>query len=217
MFCPSCGQTVPEDSQFCASCGARLGVVQAPAAVTGQTASSSSPFAGREFIVEQKIVAMRDTFGIKDRSGNLLAYVKRKMVSLGPNFWFESPNGTRLGEVKGKVVAVRPTFEVYGAQGQLLAVVKKKMMKLLGSEWWLENSSGQEVARINGNITAHDFTIQSPTGTPLAQISKKWVTVRDSYGVEIVGSDLDPYVILAYVVAMDHVEYKDKRSSISFG
>jgi hypothetical protein len=126
LFCPSCGQTVPEDSQFCASCGARLGVVQAPAAVTGQTASSSSPFAGTEFIIEQKIVAMRDTFAIKDRSGNLFAYVKRKMVSLGPNFWFESPNGTRLGEVKGKVVAVRPTFEVYGAKDSCLPSSRRR-------------------------------------------------------------------------------------------
>lgn len=217
LFCPSCGQTVPEDSQFCASCGARLGVAQAPAAVTAQTASSSSPFAGTEFIIEQKIVAMRDTFAIKDRSGNLLAYVKKKIVSVGPNFWFESPNGARLGEVKGKVIAVRPTFEIYDTQGQLLAVVKKKIMKLLGSEWWLENSSGQEVARIKGNITEHDFTIQSPTGTPLAQINKKWVSVRDSYGVEILSSDLDSYVILAYAIAMDHVEYKGTSKRIGFG
>lgn len=111
--------------------------------------------------------------------------------------------------MKGKVVAVRPTFEIYDTQGQLLAVVKKKVLKLLGSEWWLENASGQEVARIKGNITEHDFTIQSPTGTPLAQITKKWVTVRDS-GVEILSSDLDPYTILAYAIAMDHVEYKGK-------
>jgi uncharacterized protein YxjI len=160
---------------------------------------------------------MRDTYGIKDRNGNLLAYVKKKMVSLGPNFWFESPDGTRLGEVKGKVVAVRPTFEIYDTQGQLVAVVKKKVLKLLGSEWWLENASGQEVARIKGNITVHDFTIQSPAGAALAQIHKKWVSVRDSYGVEILSSDLDPYTILAYAIAMDHVEYKSKGTNISFG
>ena len=178
---------------------------------------SNAPFLGNEFIIEQKIVAMRDTYGIKDRNGNLLAYVKKKMVSIGPNFWFESPDGTRLGEVKGKVVAVRPTFEIYDTQAQLIAVVKKKMLKLLGSEWWLENASGQEVARITGNITAHDFTIESPAGAALAQIHKKWVSVRDSYGVEILSSDLDPYTILAYAIAMDHVEYKSKGTNISFG
>jgi uncharacterized protein YxjI len=219
LLCPSCGQTIPEDSKFCTNCGAKLFEAEVPPStvVTGQTSSSSVPFTGTQFIVEQKIMAMRDTFGIKDRNGNLLAYVKKKIVSLGPNFWFESSDGVRLGEVKGKIVAVRPTFEIYDTQGQLLAVVKKKILKLLGSEWWLENASGQEVARINGNITEHDFTIQSPEGTALAQIHKKWVSVRDSYGVEILSSGLDPYTILAYAIAMDHVEYKGKGTSISFG
>jgi uncharacterized protein YxjI len=219
LLCPSCGQTIPDDSKFCTNCGAKLGDMQAsPSTVaTDQTFSPGAPFSGTEFIIEQKIMTMRDTFGIKDRNGNLLAYVKKKIVSLGPNFWFESPEGARLGEVKGKVIAVRPTFEIYDTQGQLLAVVKKKVLKLLGSEWWLENSSGQEVARIKGNITEHDFTIQSAAGTALAQIHKKWVSVRDSYGVEILSSDLDPYVILAYAIAMDHVEYKGTSTRIGFG
>ena len=57
-------------------------------------------------------MALRDTFGIKDRNGNLLAYVrKKKIVSSGPQFYFETPDGIRLGEMRGKVLTVRPTFE----------------------------------------------------------------------------------------------------------
>lgn len=215
LYCPSCGKEVMETTKFCESCGASL---------TGSQAVSSglaaqplvSTFTGMQYIIEQKIVAVRDTYGIKDREGNLLAYVKRKIVSVGPNFWFETPDGTRLGEVHGKVLAVRPTFEIYDTQQKLLAVVKKKLLKLLGSEWWLESPPGQEVARIKGNITEHDFTIQSPSGTAIAQIHKKWVSIRDSYGIEILTSELDPYLVLAYAIAMDHVEYK-KQSHVSFG
>ena len=160
---------------------------------------------------------MRDTFGIKDRNGNLLAYVKRKIVSLGPQFWFESPDGTRLGEMRGKVLTVRPTFEIYDPQG-LVAVVKKKVLKLLGSEWWLEDSSGTEIARIKGNITEHDFAVQSPSGSQLAQVHKKWVSVRDSYGIEILAGDVAPYVIVAYVIAMDHAEWKARPGfGVGFG
>ena len=218
MYCPSCGQEVSADASFCANCGAKLGTTpqQQPRIAQSQVAASSPVFSGTEYIIEQKIVAIRDTYGIKDRSGNLLAYVKKKMASIGPSFWFETPDGSRLGEVHGKVLAVRPTFEIYDTQGKLLAVVKKKVLKLLGSEWWLEDSSGQEVARIKGNITEHEFTIQSPSESPIAQIHKKWVSMRDSYGVEIVDAVLDPYVILAYVVAMDHVEYKKGQVRIGF-
>jgi uncharacterized protein YxjI len=171
----------------------------------------------QEYIIEQKIAAIRDTFAVKDRNGNLLAYVKKKLVSWGPQFFFETPDGTRFGEMRGKVLTVRPTFEIYNQQGPV-ATVKKKIMKLLGSEWWLEDASGREIGRIKGNITQHEFSIQSPTGGQVAQIHKKWVSIRDSYGIEIQSQEIDPYIILAYAIAMDHAQFKaDKGFSVSFG
>jgi uncharacterized protein YxjI len=204
--CPSCGKEVPGSSKFCPSCGAK--VESTPTSTGALTATSV--FSGGEYIIEQKIAALRDTFGIKDRNGQLLAYVKKKLVSWGPQFFFETPEGTRFGEMRGKVLTVRPTFEIYDQQG-LVAVVKKKVLKLLGSEWWLENATGTEIGRIRGNITEHEFSIQSPTGGQVAQIHKKWVSIRDSYGVEIQSKEIDPYVVLAYVIAMDHAQFKVEK------
>jgi uncharacterized protein YxjI len=202
MQCSLCGNSLPSDVKFCTNCGAKVDFVQ-----TAQTLSAALVFSGSEYIIEQKIAAMRDTFGIKDRNGTLLAYAKKKIVSWGPQFWFESPDGSRLGEMRGKVLTVRPTFEIYDSQG-LVAIVKKKILKLLGSEWWLEDNSGNEVARIKGNIIEHDFTVQSASGSQIAQVHKKWVSIRDSYGIEIFSRDITPYVIVAYVIAMDHAEWK---------
>jgi uncharacterized protein YxjI len=172
---------------------------------------------GNEYIIEQKIVALQETLGIKDRNGNLLAYAKKKLVSWGPQFVFETPDGTGFGEMRGKVLTVRPTFEIYNKQG-LVAVVRKKILKLLGSEWWLEDSSGKEIGRIKGNITQHDFSILSPSGNQVAQVHKKWVSVRDAYGVEIQSQEIDPYVIIAYVIAMDNTQFKlNSGVGVSFG
>jgi uncharacterized protein YxjI len=205
LQCPSCGKPVDTEGKFCPSCGTKLDSGQAPMVTTPP--SGAPVFSGNEYIIEQKIAAMRDTFAVKDRNGNLLAYVKRKIVSWGPQFWFETADGTRLGEMRGKVLAVRPTFEIYDMQG-LVGVVKKKVLKLLGSEWWLEDNSGNEVARIKGNITEHDFTVKSPSGSEIALVHKKWVSIRDSYGIEIVSQEISPYVVIAYVIAMDHAEWK---------
>jgi uncharacterized protein YxjI len=207
LQCPSCGIAVADNVRFCPSCGSKIEGGETPEAVG---AGTSSVFAGREYIIEQKIVALRDTFGIKNRNGDLLAYVKKRIVSWGPQFFFQTPDGTSLGEMRGKVLTVRPTFEIYDDQG-LVAVVKKKILKLLGSEWWLEDGSGVEIARIKGNITEHNFSIQSSSGSEIAQINKKWVTVRDSYGIEILSQELSPYVIIAYAIAMDHAEFKAGR------
>ena len=208
LECPSCHVPVEMNSRYCTSCGMKLDSTQALSEAKAiPSPSGNAIFSGNEYIIEQKIAAMRDTFGIKDRNGQLLAYGKKKILSVGPQFWFETPDETRVGEMRGKVLAVRPTFEIFDTQG-LVGVVKKKVLKLLGSEWWLEDSAGNEIGRIKGNITEHDFNILSPSGAQVAQVHKKWVSVRDSYGIEITSPDIPPYLILAYVIAMDHAEWK---------
>ncbi len=158
------------------------------------------------YIIEQKILTIRDTYGIKDTSGNLLAYVKKQFLTWGPKFWYEASDGSRLGEIHGKILTIRPTFEIYDAQGQLRAAVKKKLLKLIGSEWWMENASEQEIAKVHGNVLEHDYRVQTPDGSQIAQIHKKWVSIRDAYCVEMLNPSFDPYLVLSYAISLDHSE-----------
>jgi len=146
---------------------------------------------------------------------NLLACVKRELLGFGPKFWFEAPQGAKLGEVQGKILSVRPTFEIYDASNRLVAVVKKKLFSLLGSQWWMEDSSGHEIAKVSGNIWEHDYRVETPADAQIAQIHKKWISVRDSYCVEITNPEIKPFLVLSYVIAMDHVE--DKEHGKVFG
>ena len=166
-------------------------------------------FSTNGYIIEQKILTLRDTYGIKDRSGNQLAYVKKEFVSFGPKFWFEDTGGQRLGEIHGKVLTIRPTFEIYDSQRRMVAQVKKKLLKLFGEAWWMEDPSGQEIAKIKGNIWEHDYLIQDISGQTIAQIHKKWISIRDSYGIEILNPSSDPYLVLSYAISLDHTEKKE--------
>ena len=205
--CPTCGQAVAGGSNFCGYCGSNLvtqPVMSQPPSIS--VSSAGGIFGENKYIVEQKLLALRDTFGIKNMNGNLLAYIKKQYVSFGPKFWYETPDGARLGEIHGKILTIRPTFEIYDAGGQMIASVKKKLLKLLGSEWWMENASGVEIARIKGNILQHDYYIQTPSGEVVGQVHKKWVTVRDSYCIEIMSTRLSPFLVISYAIALDHVE-----------
>jgi uncharacterized protein YxjI len=203
-FCPYCGAAFATNSSF--------GTMSTPAYQGAPSLSRLVPqFSGNAYIIEQKILALRDTFGIKDRNGTLLAYVKKQLVSFGPKFWYEGTNQERLGEIHGKVLAIRPTFEIYDAQSQMVAQVKKKILTVFGEQWWMENSSGQEIAKVKGNIFEHDYHIQDMSGQPIAQIHKKWVSIRDSYGVEIFNQNFDPYLVLSYCISLDNTEKKEKH------
>jgi len=212
-ICPACGQSLILGSRFCGHCGTPISVQSPTQSFPGQQGSFNGPFRESNYIVDQKILAIRDTFSIKDTNGNILAYVKQQFVSFGPKFWFEDANGTRLGEIHGKVLAIRPTFEIYNAQDQLQAVIKKKILNLIGQQWWMENASGQEIAKVHGNILEHDYSVQTIDGSQIAQIHKKWVSVRDSYCIQITNPTLDPFLVVAYAISMDHTEKKEDHHS----
>src|SRR3989442_12180980 len=153
--CASCGQPLIPGSRFCGRCGAPATLQATTPQTIGPTPGWNTPFRGTQYIIDEKILAIRDTFGIKDTSGNLLAYVKQQLLSFGPKFWNEATDGTRLGEIHGKVIAIRPTLEIYNSQNHLQAVIKKKILELIGSRWRRENASGKELATCNGHILKH--------------------------------------------------------------
>jgi uncharacterized protein YxjI len=166
-----------------------------------------SMFENREFIIDQRLLSVRNTYVVKDRSGNQLGFVKQEFISLGPRFWFEDNNGVHLGEVDGKIITVHHEYEIKGRNGETEAKVKKKILKLLGSEWWMEDKYGHEIARIKGNVVHHTYDVIAPDETTIAKIHKNWATVRDEYCIEIVKNDFDPMLILSYAIAMDNAEH----------
>ena len=233
MYCQNCGAEISPTNKYCPVC---VAAQQAPAQPQQQPyatpqpqlqpqpqpysqppAQSAGMFGQNKYTIEQKLVALRDTYGVKDLSGNLLGYVKAKIVSWGPKFWFEDLNGVQLGEIDGKIVSIHNEYEVKDQTGQLKAKIKKKILKLIGSEWWMENAQGQQIAKVKGNFTEHEYQILDPNGSLIAQIHKKWVTIRDSYNIEITNPDFDHFLILSYVIAMDHVEQKNNQSKSYIG
>ena len=164
----------------------------------------------REFIIDQRLLSVRNTYVVKDRNGLQLGFIKQEFVSLGPKFWFEDNAGIHLGEVDGKVVTVHHEYEIKDKDGQLMAKIKKKILKLFGSEWWMEDASGQEMARIDGNAVHHTYDIVAPDKTKIAKVHLNWATIRDEYCIEIVKENFDPLLVLAFAVAMDHVEHSGR-------
>jgi len=166
----------------------------------------------REFTIDQRLLSVRNTYVVKDKYGEQLGFIKQEFVSLGPKFWLEDNAGVHLGEVDGKVVTVHHEYEIKDKDGQLRARIKKKILKLFGSEWWMENADGHEIARIRGNIVHHTYDIVAPDKTVIAKVHLNWATIRDEYCIEIVQQDVNPLLVLAFAVAMDHVEHSERSA-----
>ena len=68
----------------------------------------------------------------------------------------------------------------------------------------MENKDGPDL-EVTGNILDHEYTIGEGRDK-VAQVSKKWFRIRDSYGVEI-DEGQDDVVILAVTVCIDHMAH----------
>ena len=151
--------------------------------------------------------------------------MREKMFSIGDDFWIETADGERAFKVDGKALRVRQTFvlelpagdELYKIQekklsirdrmeierdGQTVATIKKALVTPLRDRYSISVDNGADM-EAKGNIVDHEFKIERG-GDTVAEISKRWFRVRDTYGIEL-APDQDDALILAITVCIDQM------------
>ena len=86
--------------------------------------------------------------------------------------------------------------------GNTVATVKKALITPLRDRFVIELSDGRELSA-KGNIVDHEYAIERD-GHKIAEISKRWFRVRDTYGIEVVPGENDA-LILAAAVCIDEM------------
>ncbi len=160
----------------------------------------------QKYIIDQKMLSVRDTYVVRDPAGVELGKIVKKLVSIGPKYTFTDMTGAEVGKIEGKVLSLRPTYNILDPNGAVVATIKKKMFSLFGSEYWFENPAGQEIMRAKGNFFSYEFEMKDNSGVSLAKVSKKVWAIKDSYGIDITPS-ANRYLVLAAVICIDAIEH----------
>jgi uncharacterized protein YxjI len=153
--------------------------------------------------------------------------MREKLFAIGDDFWIENESGERAFKVNGKVLRVRDTLvlesaggeEVYSVQekklrvkdtmdiergGRQVATVKKALLTPLRDRFSIDVDGGQDM-EAKGNIVDHEYKIERG-GDEIAEVSRRWFRVRDTYGVEIKAGQ-DDALLLAVVVCIDQMTH----------
>jgi uncharacterized protein YxjI len=93
-------------------------------------------------------------------------------------------------------------MEVEDAHGNRMAMVKKAIISPVRDRFTVKIKDGTDL-EVKGNILQHQYTIGEGRDK-VAEVSKKWFRVRDSYGVEVDPGQED-IVILAVTVCLDQM------------
>ena len=156
--------------------------------------------------------------------------LREKLLSFGDDFWIENDRGERIFLVDDKVLRVRDTVVIKDVRGKELlklqkrllrarntmaiergddkvATVHKAMITPLRDRFTVDLEGGGRL-EVQGNILDHEYQI-SRDGIPVANISKRWFRVRDTYGVAVVPGQ-DDALVLAVTVCIDHLTEHDR-------
>jgi uncharacterized protein YxjI len=156
----------------------------------------------RRYRLRQRMVAIGDDFFIQDDQGARVFTVDGQALRARDTLIFRDMAGAALCQIRQRVLRVRDTMEVEGANGETVVQVRKAMLSPLRDRYVVTIGTGPELA-VQGNILDHEFHI-SDGRTTVADISKQWFRVRDSYGVAI-GPGQPAILILAAVVCIDQM------------
>ena len=164
--------------------------------------------------MKQKLFAWGDDFIIKDEDGKEVFFVDGKVFCLGNQLSFQDMSKNELAFIKQKLLALSATYEVYRNQ-RLFAIIKKDFFSFFKYRFSID-IPGPDDLEAEGNFLGHEYTF-TRHGKTVAQVSKKWFSWSDTYGVDI-NNEEDDILILASTVVIDMACHENKKkSSISFG
>lgn len=150
--------------------------------------------------MRQKLVSIGDDFFIENQNGDRAFKVDGKAVRVRDTLIFEDMQGNELCKIQEKKLRIKDTTDIEGPDGNNLASVKKALISPIRERFHADVSAGTDLD-IQGNFVDHEYEIEAD-GKKVAEVSKKWFRVADTYGVEVAPEQND-VLILAVTVAID--------------
>jgi uncharacterized protein YxjI len=145
--------------------------------------------------------AIGDDFWVETNDGDKAFKVNGKALRIRDTLVLESSTGEELYTIQEKKVRIRDTMEVEQG-GKTVATIKKALVSPLRDRYSIE-VEGDSDLEAKGNIVDHEYKIERD-GDKVAEVSKRWFRVRDTYGIEIAEGQNEA-LILAVAVCIDQM------------
>jgi uncharacterized protein YxjI len=155
--------------------------------------------------IRERFFDIGDDFDITDDEGRKVFHVDGKVLSLRDRLVIRDPAGQEVASVHRRLVALRPTYEIT-IGGQKAAEVRKKFLTPFRERFTVD-IPGPDDLDMTGDLLDHEFSVERD-GRQVASVSKRWFSIRDTYGVQIADGE-NHLLILASVLALELAMAKD--------
>lgn len=156
--------------------------------------------------IRQKLVSIGDDFWIENAEGQRVFKVDGKVLRISKTLVFEDANGKKLCQIKERLLTIKDTMVIEDPHGRDIATVKKALISPLRDKWNVNVKGGEDLV-VQGNILDLEYNIKQGR-KKVAEVSKKWFSITDAYGVEIEAGQSD-ILILAVAIAIDMMAHDE--------
>jgi len=157
--------------------------------------------------MRQNLISIGDDFWIENGAGQRVYRVDGKALRLRPRLEFDDTRGSQLCRIQERMLRIKDTMDIEGPGGEKVATVKKALITPIRERWQVQVENGPDM-EVQGNIVDHEYRFEG-SGRQVAEVSKKWFRLRDTYGVTIAPGEND-VVILASTVAIDMMAHSGR-------
>ena len=120
---------------------------------------------------------------------------------------FEDMSGRELCKIQERILRLRDSMEIEGPDGNRIAMVYQALIAPFRERWVVAVEDGPDL-HVQGNILDHEYTIERD-GATVAEVSRRWFRIRDTYGAEVASGE-DDVVVLAAAAVIDTMAHPDR-------
>ena len=158
------------------------------------------------FILKERIFSLRESYYIRNEQGENLLEVTGRLLGIRDKLTLRDLEGNVVATITSHLIALRPTYTI-DRPGQPDATVKKDFINILREGFSVDMAGGLPDLRIQGDILEHSYSILRQ-GNTIAQVSKKWISLRDSYVVDVAEGE-DAILLLACAIVVDRITHEE--------
>jgi uncharacterized protein YxjI len=161
---------------------------------------------GTRYLLREKLLTLGDDFWIENDRGERIFLVDDKVLRVRDTVVIKDVHGNELLKLQKRLLRARDTMAIERG-GDKVATVKKALITPLRDRFTVELEDGGRL-EVEGDILDHEYQV-TRDGIPVANISKRWFRVRDTYGVAVTPGQ-DDALVLAVTVCIDHLTEHDR-------
>lgn len=152
------------------------------------------------FVMRERLLAIGDDSYIENAAGMRAYWVDGKALRVRETLIFKDLQGNEIYKIQERKARIRDTMKIQTANGDDVAIVKKALVSPIRDRFDISIPNGTDLDA-KGNVLHHEYKIKRD-GDVIAEISKKWVRVRDTYTVDVTPGE-DVLLLLAITTALD--------------